>query len=211
MSEMKKAIELLDSFTDLFKAESAGRTTLPSEVQARREYGHSFARYPRGVSGGPTPDLPERGRDWHGTVPGVPDEPQDEDQQAKDEEAFKDPENLLDNEQKQGPTEPVNLMAPTQEIQDKTTNTQQPPAPPIAAKSLNDMAIKSLAGAPRFSPGPIMPPKERKFLIEQGYDPEEVDSGAISMTPRLRAQYNKDLLSTVQKSITKLANKIELN
>ncbi len=78
------------------KAESAGRTIMPSEKQAKREYDHSFARYPRGISGSTTPDLPERGRDWHGTVPGVPDEPQDDDKDQKESEAyFSDPKNLL--------------------------------------------------------------------------------------------------------------------
>lgn len=217
MSATSDAINLLKSFTSISKAESAGRITLPSEIQAKREYGQSFARFPRGISGGPTPDLPERGKDWHGTVPGVPDEPQDDGEQKKDEEAFKDPENLLNGkEKKQGPPEPANLMATTQEIQDQTTNKQQPPAPPIAAKSisgminrLNNLAFKSLAAAPRFSLGPVMPPKERSFLIEQGFEPDDVDSGTVSMTPRMRAQFNRDLLSAVQKSINRLAQKIE--
>lgn len=78
------------------KAESAGRTTMPSEKQAKREYDHSFARFPRGISGVTTPDLPERGRDWHGTVPGVPDEPQDDDKDQKESESyFSDPKDLL--------------------------------------------------------------------------------------------------------------------
>lgn len=214
MSDTRKAIDLLKSFTgqdDLEKAQSAGVIVAPSETQAKREYGHSFARFPRGESGEPTPDLPEQGKDWHGTVPGVPDEPQDEegDQQGEDEAAFKDPENITG--EKKGPPEPVNLMASTQEIQDKTNTRQQqqPAAPPIAAKSLNELARKALAGAPRFSSGPIMPPRERKFLIEQGFSPEDVDAGVANMTPRMRGQFNRDLQSTVQKSIAKLAEKIE--
>jgi hypothetical protein len=142
----------------------------------------------------------------------VPDEPQGDGDQEKDEEAFKDPENLLDKKEgKKGPPEPVNLMAPTQEIQDRTEaqSQQQPAAPPVAAKSFHDLAMKSLAGAPRFSTGPFTPPRERSFLIEQGFTPEDVDSGAVNMTPRMRAQFNKDLLSAVQKAVTRLSTKIE--
>lgn len=201
MSDTSKA-------TDLLKAFSAGRTVMPSEKQEQREYGHSFARFPVGVSGDPTPDLPEQGRDWHGTVPGVPDEAQD-----TDESAFKDPENLIEDkkEKKKGPPEPVNLMAPTDDIQAQTDaqQQQQPAAPPIAAKSLNELALKSLAAAPQFSSGPIIPPKERSFLLEQGFAPDDIDAGAVNMTPRMRAQFNRDLQSAVQKSMAKLANKIE--
>lgn len=56
--------------------ESAGRD-IQSEGQAKRAYEHSFSRVAPGISGGTTPDLPERGRDWDGDVPGVPDEPQE--------------------------------------------------------------------------------------------------------------------------------------
>jgi hypothetical protein len=217
MSETRDAIDLLKSFTaipaqgsctcdtGIDKAQSAGKTTFPSEKQAQREYGHSFARFPRGEGGDPTPDMPDQGQDWHSTAAeqNAGSDPEEDGEQAKDEnEVAKDPEDVLAGST---PT-PVNLLAPSQEIQDQTSGKQdaQPPPPQLTAKSYNDMAIKALAGAPRFSSGPFVPPRERSFLVEQGFDPVEVDSGAISMTPRMRAEYNKYLLNAVEKSLSGL-------
>lgn len=211
MSSMKKAIDLLESFV---KAQSAGRTTVPSEPQAQRAYNQSFARFPLGETGDPTPDMPDQGSDWHGEKPGEPQVTEENGDQEKAEEAFKDPEEVLGEDKKtkkKGPPDPVNLMAPTADIQKQAAaqQQQQPAAPQITAKSLTDLAIKSLAGAPRFTTGPITPPKEKKFLLEQGFAPEDIDAGAVSMTPRMRAQFNRDLLSAVQKSVRNLYKKIE--
>jgi len=93
MTDTKKGIELLDQMNALLKAGmSAGRETMPSESQAKRETDNSYSRFASGVSGDPTPDLPERGKDWHGTVPGVKDEPQDK----PDDDFNKEPVNILD-------------------------------------------------------------------------------------------------------------------
>jgi hypothetical protein len=147
--------------------ESAGQATI-SEGQRKREHAHSFERdVPGGISGGAGPDLPERGRDWHGTVPGVPDEPQDGESSDLD----KPPENLV-----------------------------KPITP-----DFNDPAMKALAGAPRFSPGPFIPPPYKSWLMEQGYTSEEIDSGQFEFPSRRRAEFNKYLTSTVQKSITSLS------
>lgn len=138
--------------------ESAGRDSL-TEGEAKRAYKHSFERVAPGISGGQTPDLPERGRDWHGTVPGVPDE--DDEGEGSD----------LD----------------------------RPPA-----KLLGDEAKKALAGAPRFSSGPLVPPMEAQWLQMQGYSPEDIQSGRVKVTSRQRAAFNKFMTATVQKSINGL-------
>lgn len=174
MTETKKAISLLDEFV---KADmSAGRTVFPSEKQAQSSYEHGFARYPMGVSGSSTPDLPDHGKDWHGTVPGVPDEPQDtDDDQNKDEEYFQDPKPVLG----------------------------------VQAKSLVEEACKALAGAPTFDPGPVMPPREIDYLLQHGFTMQEIVNGNAYMTPSMRAQFNRDLATSVNKSITMLQTKIE--
>lgn len=193
MSDTKKATDLLDQMNLILKAGmSAGRYTMPSEPQAKRESENSYARYSEGISGGQTPDLPERGRDWHGTVPGVPDEPQDD---QESEQYFDEA--------------PKNLLAPTQEIQQQTSKQpppqmQQQPAPQPA----NQQAMKALSGAPLFSPGPMMAPREADFLTRQGFSPEEINSGLVQMTPNMRMQYNSELQSAVQKSIASFWGKV---
>jgi len=79
---------------ELVKANfSSGRDTMPSEKHAKKEYEDSFARYPGGISGSSTPDLPERGKDWH-------DEIDDDKEQKEAQESFKDPVNLLEKPSK---------------------------------------------------------------------------------------------------------------
>lgn len=153
---------------DVNKADmSAGRDTQPSDKQKKRERDHSYARQIEGETGSPTPDLPERGRDWHGTVPGVPDEPEGDDEDHKEaQDYFKLPKDLL-----------------------------KP-----ASKSATDEAVKALAGAARFSPGPVMPPREVEFMLHNGYTQEEIDNGA-TLTPRLRAEFNRFVANSVHKSI----------
>lgn len=141
---------------------SAGRDTMPSEKQAKQEYSTSFARHPGGISGSSTPDLPERGKDWH------PEE-DDEKLQAEAQARFKKPKNLLENKS--------------------------------IAKSINTVALNALSNAPTFSPGPVIPPREREFLVREGFSAEEVETGRVRMSPRLRKSYNQWLQSTVRKSI----------
>jgi len=134
---------------ELVKANfSSGRDTMKPEKQKMAEYDHSFARHPEGESGQPTPDLPERGRDWHGTVPGVPDEPQGSPEEEKEmeeaQEYFRDPKDLLSGK----------------------------------SVAHTDEAIKALAGAARFSSGPFVPPQEREFMLQNGYTPDEIEAGA---------------------------------
>lgn len=156
--------------------QESGQSRMPrSEATSNREHDHSFDRVPMGISGGQTPDLPERGRDWHGTVPGVPDEPQDGGDD--DDNLDKPPENLV---------EPITEAAKS------------------LLTSFNDPAMKALSGAPIFSPGPFVPPPEREWMIRHGYNENEVDSGKVRMSSRQRAEFNRWLNSTVQKSISDL-------
>lgn len=156
-------------------AQPSGDSWMPlSQKRRAREYEHSFRRDSRGISGGQTPDLPERGRDWHGTVPGVKDEPQDGADDGDD----------LDRP-------PVNL------VDAEPDATQQ-------LKSKNAEALKALAAAPRFSPGPFVSPPEREFLRMRGWSDDDIESGQKLMSPRLRAEFNKWLTGTVRKSIERL-------
>jgi hypothetical protein len=178
LSSTAKALAILDELSQTLEKAgvSAGRNINPSEKQAKREYSHSYARRTGGITGVTTPDLPERGRDWHGTVPGVPDEPEsppdDGEEQEEAEAYFKDPENPLKS----------------------------------ATKGLEAMqeAMKALAGAPVLPKGPLIPPTARTFLLEHGYTPAEIEAGVATMTPRMRGMYNRDLLSAVKKSLSGL-------
>lgn len=175
----KKAAEMLREMTARVSkagaAQESGEGSVPiSQQQRKREYDRSFLRDSRGISGGAGPDLPERGKDWHGTVPGVPDEPQSTDQEELD----RPPVNLVDSK-------------PDAEVERK-----------------NDEAKKALAAAPRFSPGPFVPPREREFLQMRGWSNEDIESGQASMSPRLRAEFNKWLTGTVQKSISSFAKSL---
>ena len=166
---------------DLIKAGSAqqsGESWMEKpQRQRKREYDSSFYRDAQpGISGGTTPDLPERGRDWHGTVPGVPDEPGASGSKIHT-ELDKPPANLVDN---------------------------KPDAKKVL-KDKNEEAAKALAAAPRFSPGPFVPPREREFLKLKGWSDEDIESGEKMMSPRIRAEFNKWLTSTVMKSIEGLA------
>jgi bacterioferritin len=159
----------------LHKADmSSGRDTMKPESQKMAEYDHSFARTPEGEGGSPTPDLPDRGKDWHGTVPGVPDEPQGEDEEDEKEmeearEYFRKPKDFLASKG-------------------------------VAHQQSTDEAIKALSGAARFSPGPFIPPQEKEFMLQQGYTTEEIDAGA-QLTPRLRAEFNTHAAQQVSKSL----------
>lgn len=147
-----------------------------AQRRRKREYDRSYLRDSPGIGGGGAgPDLPERGRDWHGTVPGVPDEPQDTDQEGLD-------------------RPPVNLV-------DRTPDVESP-------KKTNDEAKKALAAAPIFSPGPFVSPREKQFLQLRGWSNEDIESGQANMSPRLRAEFNKWLTSTVQKSINSFAKSL---
>lgn len=174
MNETLKAIKLLEEFSKA--GMSAGKESNPSEIQAKREYDHSFARYGEGESGVVTPDLPDRGRDWHGTVPGVPDEPQviGKDEQTEAEEDFQKPKPILADK----------------------------------SKSINDLAIKSLASLPYFEVEPEVPPREIDFLVKSGYSEDMVTAGEIYMNPILRSQFNKTLLSAVKEAVKTLKEKI---
>jgi bacterioferritin len=153
--------------------ESAGVGAI-SEGQSQRRHRHSFHRTSPGISGGQTPDLPERGRDWHGTVPGVKDEPQDSD----DDDLDRPPVNLVDDKPDAGPA--------------------------TTLKEKNEEAAKALAGAPRFSPGPLVSPPEKEFLKMHGWSEEDIQSGR-QMPSRLRAEFNKWLTAAVQKSMGRLS------
>jgi hypothetical protein len=64
-------------------------------------------------------------------------------------------------------------------------------------------AKKALAAAPRFSPGPFVSPPEKEYLKLIGYSDDEIESGGATMSPRVRAEFNKWLTSTIRKSITR--------
>jgi hypothetical protein len=162
---------MLNSPEEITKAEmSAGRTTQPPESKKKQEYDDSFARFTEGVTGSTTPDLPDRGRDWHGTVPGVKDEDQGEDEDQDKAEAY----------------------------------LSRPPKDVLATKSHpTDEAIKALAGVSHVFPGPFTPPRERDFMLQNGYTPEEIECGA-TMTPRLRAEFNRFVANSVRKSLSSI-------
>lgn len=168
--------------------ESSGRHTFPSEDQAKRE--EESPRSHRGVGNAGTPDLPERGADWHGTVPGVPDVPEDSedvDTGKTGDEQGQDRPNPKKKQEQPTPGHPAN-----------------PPLQP----SKTEEAIKALAGAPRFSPGPFTPPREAKFLLEFGYSPEEIKSGDYRVAPWMRAEFNRQQTSVINKSIDGLLGRI---
>jgi hypothetical protein len=71
-------------------------------------------------------------------------------------------------------------------------------------KEKNDEAIKAFAAAPIFRTGPVVPPREMSFLIENGYSREDVMAGRYAFTPRLRAEYNRRVTSAVKKSLENL-------
>jgi bacterioferritin len=159
-------------------AQESGESWMPKpQKQRKREYDSSFYRDSQpGISGGAGPDLPDRGRDWHGTVPGVPDEPGAEGSRIQD-QLDRPPVNLVDDE---------------------------PDAKKVLSQK-NAEAKKALAAAPRFSPGPFIAPREKEFLRTKGWSDEDLESGEKLMTPRLRAEFNRWLTSTVRKSIGRLA------
>jgi len=173
-SETSKALQQLIDFLNKANV-SAGKDTKKPEQQAIGAYEHTFARQVEGITGAPTPDLPERGRDWHGTVPGVPDEPEaPPDEEKRQEEAqqyFKPPPN---------------------------------PLAPIKTEE----AKKALAGAPRFTQGPVVPPRAVDFLLQFGFTPEEIFAGEANMTTIMRARYNRQLQSSIRKSIMSLKGKV---
>jgi bacterioferritin len=169
---------------DLIKANfSSGEDTMKPEKQKIKEYEHSFARRPDGISGTVSPDLPERGYDWHNEHGGPKPPPaskEDEEEQEEAENYFKEIPNPMKVkvEKPKSPTQPQ-----TQE------------------------AMKALAGAPRFADGPVLPPRAVSFLLEHGFTPEEINAGEANMTPRMRGLYNRNLLSNVRKSISSLTGK----
>jgi bacterioferritin len=159
-------------------AQESGESWMPQpSKQRKREYDSSFHRDAQpGISGGASPDLPERGRDWHGTVPGVPDEPGAHGSKI-DDELDRPPANLVDD---------------------------KPDAKTVLGEK-NAEAKKALAAAPRFSPGPFVSPPERDFLRTKGWSDEDIERGDRPMPSRLRAEFNRWLTSTVRKSIGRLA------
>jgi len=175
-SATRKAIRTLEMIK-AGAAQESGESWMPQPgKQRKREYDSSFHRDAQpGISGGATPDLPERGRDWHGTVPGVPDEPGAQGSKIEDE---------LDHP-------PANL------VDDKSDAK-------TVLEEKNAEAKKALAAAPRFSPGPFIAPPERDFLRTKGWSDEDIERGDRPMPPRLRAEFNRWLTSTVRKSIERL-------
>lgn len=163
---------------------SSGKDTMKPESRKIAEYEHSFARQPGGIAGAPTPDLPERGFDWHDEHggPKPPDAaPEDEKEQEEAEKYFKPPLNPL--------KQPKIKLPPPQ----PSPQTQE--------------AQKALAGVPRFANGPVMAPRAVDFLLEHGFAPEEIMSGEANMTPRMRGLYNRNLLSQVRKSISSIGRR----
>lgn len=164
--------------------ESTGRWTLEDPVQAKREHEHSYERQPIGVSGSPTPDLPERGRDWHGTVPGVPDEPQDDDEEPA-EETWGAPKPILESEKKTKKPGPVTKAL----------------VPYYAAQQRARDILKAL---PDLSIGPDLTPREVEFLKSQGMDEEDIFRGQVRITPRMRTEFRRYMTDRVFKSLSGL-------
>lgn len=210
-----ESIDLLKAFT------SAGREEFVSGEQAKRAYERSFEKQATGISGGDSPDLPDRGRDWHGTVEGVPDEPQDDElNEGKTEGEINDGEH---NVQKvwENPKIPFQQTKDVQKEEDSAEGGEQQQEPveeedqqqfteapqQQVVKSFFQEASKAFSGAPRFAQGRIAPPREKTWLLINGYSPEEVESGQVQITPRMRGEFNRWLQNTVRKSLNNLKTK----
>ncbi len=165
--------------------ESTGRWTLEDPIQAKREHEHGLERQPTGISGGPTPDLPERGRDWHGTVPGVPDEPQDDDEEPA-EKTWAAPKPILESEKKEKKPEPVirKALVPYQFAQQRARD---------ILKALPDLSV-----------GPDLTPREMEFLKSQGLDDEDIIRGSYRITPRMQTEFRRYMTDRVFKSLSGL-------
>jgi bacterioferritin len=69
--------------------------------------------------------------------------------------------------------------------------------------SANKEAMKALSNVPCFSSSSSINPKEKDFMLENGYTEEEIEGGA-QLTPRLRAMFNRFLRDQVSKSVSSL-------
>lgn len=162
--------------------ESTGRWTLEDPLQARREHEQGLYRQPVGVSGGPTPDLPERGRDWHGTVPGVPDEPEDESEEEV-KKIWGAPKPIFKEEKE---SEPVIKKALV---------------PYYAAQHRAQDILKAL---PDLSVGLDLTPREVEFLKSQGVNEEDIIRGRVDITPRMQTEFQRFMTDRVFKSLSGL-------
>jgi len=160
--------------------ESAGSHTMPSEVQAKRTADNSFRRRAVGISGTSTPDKPEVGRDWHGTVPGVPDEPQDtEEEKEEAAEAFAPPKDVFGLKKK------------------------KPDQNPNISKSMTE-AFSVLDSVPQFQAPHQFSLREREYLLSKGFSSGEIDTGDVEITPRMRREFRTHVRGSVIKSINSL-------
>lgn len=90
--------------------ESASWDTFPDPVRAKRQHERVGMKQPYGESGGQTPDLPERGLDWHGTsTPDDPSDDVDEEGTAEAKKIWGDPQPVLEEPKKgeKGKDQPV--------------------------------------------------------------------------------------------------------
>lgn len=101
-----KSLSLISEATALLKAgadqESASWNTMPDPVQAKRQSERIGMRQPYGESGVQTPDLPERGLDWHGDA--TPDDSSDDAPQegtAAAKKIWGDPQPILEEPKKE--------------------------------------------------------------------------------------------------------------
>lgn len=157
----------------LIKAMSAGKHTMPFNCQAARENDNSFQRYSRNISGSASPDLPDRGRDWHGTA--TPDDPTDDAP-------------LTDEEKR--------------EIESGKCSSERPFLTEQKSISKKvKKSLKTLASVPQFFNQFTLSPKEQEFLLSKGYDSEQVRLGKIYMTPRMRSDFNMYISTQLQKSL----------
>jgi hypothetical protein len=186
--------------------ESGGRTTMPSGGQAKREDEHSYSRQPEGESGDPTADTAEER--WHGSGTETDeDDPHKDDNEQTGEE--RDVQKVWSNPQVPFQQKDV-AEAPAEAPGDAPGAAPgvipgQQQAPPgeqaSVVKSLMAQAMKAFAGAPRFAQGPLVPPREKEWLKTQGYSPDEIDSGQVQITSRMRGEFNRWLQGTIRKSL----------
>jgi hypothetical protein len=73
-------------------------------------------------------------------------------------------------------------------------------------KKSNIEALKSLEAIPKFYFSSSVSPREREFLIKSGYSLDEVESGRVVITQRMRKDFNRYLTDSIQKSISGLAS-----
>ena len=173
----------------------ANKETAISGKQGKREYDSSFSRQYTGVGNAETPDKPEVGKDWHGTVPGVKDEPQELADGTVDDS----------KEDKEIPLVWGDSKVPFESDEKITTKKEK-----SFTSKLNSLhkstasAIQLFGQIPNFEPKAMFTPYEKDWLLTKGYSEKSIDSGTVRFNKILRSEYTQWVQGTIKKSISNL-------